>query len=208
MKKGLLIAIEGVDGCGKTSLANNLYKYFKSLNKDILLTKEPGATPLGKYIKEYIVTNELDNYCEFLLFAADRAEHIKKIIKPALSNNQIIISDRFVDSSIVYQGFAGNVDLNFIEFINNFILGDIKQDLTIYINVDYYTAKDRILKREKNKNKFDKFDNAQFDFFQTIIDGFNNIFKNRDNILTIDGTLNEKEILDIAKSYLEEKFNI
>jgi len=161
MKRGALIAIEGIDGSGKSTLAQHLYTALKEkyLYSNVLLTKEPGDTEAGKKIREIVVQAQekpLNPVAEFLLFAADRAEHFDKVIKPALNTNSIIISDRLADSSLAYQGYGKGIDKDNIRKINRWAMQDITPDLTIFVNVPVEIAIERIQKRNEAFSVFEK----------------------------------------------------
>ncbi len=156
--KGLLISFEGIDGAGKSTLAKNIYQKLLSRSVDTLLTKEPGATPLGKYLRKIINEREfaITSCAEFLLFAADRCEHFEGLIIPALKNGTVVLSDRLADSSLAYQGYGRGTDINFIKTVNNFVMKGIRPDITFYIRVDYETAITRINYRNLQLTEFEK----------------------------------------------------
>src|SRR5438067_1616217 len=106
--QGMLITIEGIDGSGKSTLAKNLYQHLIANDVDALLTREPGATPLGKALRTILQEKNVAvcDQAEYLLFAADRAQHFKDTIIPALAKGTVVISDRMADSSLVYQGYG------------------------------------------------------------------------------------------------------
>ena len=140
------IAIEGIDGAGKSSLINNLEKKLQNLKINFLITQEPGSTKLGQEIKSIIEKTEHHKNTEIFLFACDRAEHYQTIIKPALKNKQLIISDRSVFSSIAYQGYGYNYDINNIIIINKIACENNFPDLIIYLKILPEIALDRIKK--------------------------------------------------------------
>ncbi len=189
MKKlypGLLIALEGVDGSGKSSLAHNLYYRLKDLDKKVVLTKEPSGTPFGEKVyttlinADYMLTPE----AEFLLFAASRAEHFDKVVIPQLKEGSIVLSDRMGDSSIIYQGYAHDRDLSMFHTINNWAMHAIKPSITFYIHIDIATALDRIKKRNSALHIFEK-----ERFLEKTITGFDLLYKDRTDVIILDGTL-------------------
>ena len=147
MEKGFFICIEGLDGCGKTTQAKLLVKRLKKMGYDAVYTAEPSCGRIGRFIKKYCLHGEkrVSVVVEALLFAADRFEHVEKEVLPALDNGKIVVSDRYVYSSLAYQGAAG-LDLEWIERINKHA---IKPNLAILIDVKPEIVLQR-LKRKKS----------------------------------------------------------
>lgn len=143
---GFLICIEGLDASGKTTQARLLTDFLRSRGYKVLHTTEPTTSPIGRLIKERVLRGAVrpPPVVEALLFAADRLQHVRDVIKPALNRGYIVISDRYVYSSLAYQGAAG-LSLDWIRGINRFAP---KPDLAIYLDVDPETAMKRI-KRER-----------------------------------------------------------
>nr|MBA3954866.1 dTMP kinase [Candidatus Dependentiae bacterium] len=183
---GRLISLEGIDGSGKSSLAQFLARELAQLEYPIVLTREPGATPLGQQIRKVLQERPCPVYpeAEFLLFAADRAQHMAQIVEPALHKGTIVLSDRMADSSRAYQGFGRGLDEQFIAQVNAWAMKQRTPDLTIYIQVDYETAAQRIAKRNEQRTSFEQ---EEAGFFKRIINGFNILFKDRSNVLILDG---------------------
>src|SRR6266404_7608583 len=137
LHKGILIVIEGIDGSGKSTLAHNLSTSLQQQGFDIVLTKEPGASEIGKEIRKIIQTQNIA-FCskaEYLLFAADRAQHFAELIIPALEQKKLIISDRMSDSSLAYQGYGNGLDLDMVHTINRWTMHNITTDITIFVRV-------------------------------------------------------------------------
>ncbi|MGQ9722730.1 MAG: dTMP kinase [Candidatus Jordarchaeum sp.] len=152
MKKGKFIVLEGIDGSGTTTHSNKLANWIRSKNLEVMVTEEPTVGAIGKIIRKYLFSGEGSPPVHALLFAADRAEHTEKVIKPSIISGIIVISDRYVESSIVYQAAEG-LDIEWIEAINKFA---IEPDLTIFLDVDPGIALAR--KREVRE----KFENIEF----------------------------------------------
>jgi dTMP kinase len=172
-QKGILIAIEGIDGSGKSTFARHLYSALQQNYSHVKLTKEPGDTKAGQKIRELVQNQKepLDAKAEFLLFAADRAEHFSKTIIPLLNQNYIIISDRLSDSSLAYQGYGRELNKEMIQNINTWAMQNTKADLTIFIKVPVETALERIAKRDEAVTTFEK-----KEFLEKVADGFENIY--------------------------------
>lgn len=148
---GFFIVFEGVDGSGKTTQINLLYSKLIEKGVDAVKTLEPGGTPAGQIIRNLVFQNEIDPITEVFLFAADRAEHVRKVIVPALREGKVVISDRFLLSSIAYQGYGKDLGAEFVENINKHALDGVSPDLTIILDVSV----DKALKRVQNANRFE-----------------------------------------------------
>lgn len=137
-KKGLFITFEGTDGSGKSTQIELLRSWFESKGIDALLTREPGGTAISEKIRDIILdrdNSEMSYMTEALLYAASRAQHVDQIIRPALYSGKTVISDRFVDSSIVYQGYGRKLGES-VEVINKYAMGDCVPDVTFLLKVD------------------------------------------------------------------------
>lgn len=201
--QGLLVVIEGIDGSGKSTLAKNLFQKIKEESNNCLLTREPGGTSLGVTLRSILHSQEeqMSRKASFLLFAADRAQHIHNVILPALANKQIIISDRMIDSSIAYQGYGHGIDISFIQFINKWILQELHPDITFYIKIPLNIALERIYKR----GNMSAFENDTH-FLERVSKGFDTLYENRSDVIEIDGTLSPEEIVNRAYNELQKWF--
>jgi dTMP kinase len=184
LTKGLLIAIEGIDGSGKSTLARNLSLALHEQGYNTLLTKEPGASELGKEIRKIIQTQTfpLTQKAEYLLFAADRAQHFAELIIPALEQKKLILSDRMSDSSLAYQGYGNGLDLEMIHTINQWTMHTIVPDLTIFVRITVEIA----LERAKNRGSLSVYE-QRTDFLHRVADGFEKLYKNRNDVIIVNG---------------------
>ncbi len=174
--KGKFIVLEGIDGCGKTTQINELYKWLPKsglINKNATLikTREPGGSILGREIRDMILNNNKSNspsiLTELLLYSADRAEHISKVILPALQNGNWIISDRFSGSTLAYQGYGREISIDIIKKLENIVCQNIKPDLTIFLEI---SPEESILRR---KNKVaDRIESEGLEFLKKVNHGF------------------------------------
>ena len=174
--KGKFIVLEGIDGCGKTTQINELSKWLPksgliNKNASLIKTREPGGSILGREIRDMILKNNKSNspsiLTELLLYSADRAEHISKIILPALQNGNWIISDRFSGSTLAYQGYGREINIDIIKKLENIVCKNIKPDLTFFLEI---SPEESILRR---KNKVaDRIESEGLEFLKKVNDGF------------------------------------
>lgn len=176
MGKGYFITLEGIDGSGKSTQAKLLYQHLQEKGCRVLLTREPGGTNLAEEIRKVILTpgkEELDPMAEILLYAASRAQHVNNLIRPALEAGQIVISERFVDSSLAYQGYGLGRDLKLIKEINNLATGDIRPDLTFLLDSAPETSGERLERRSKaNGRDSDRIEQRGLSFQDRVRKGF------------------------------------
>ncbi|MFH1655465.1 MAG: dTMP kinase [Candidatus Omnitrophota bacterium] len=137
--KGRFITFEGAEGSGKSTHAKLLADYLKRKRFSVVLLREPGGTPISEQIRKVILNprnKSMTDICEVLLYMAARIQIVKDVIKPALKKGKIVICDRFLDSTIVYQGYGGGIDLNFIKKLGEFATMGIKPDLTFLLDIE------------------------------------------------------------------------
>jgi dTMP kinase len=141
----LFLTFEGIDGCGKSTQLNLLAEYFRALGREVVTTREPGGTALAEAIRNYLLHTEqpLSKRAELLLFGAARAQHVEEVISPALKRDAIVLSDRFLDSSVAYQGAGLGLEIAFIKQMNAFAIELAKPTLTLVFDVDVATAQQR-----------------------------------------------------------------
>lgn len=136
--KGLFITLEGMDGCGKTTQTKLLEAYLKDNGHDVILVREPGSTSIGEKIRSIILDTDntmMANTTEMLLYAFARAQLVAEIIHPAINSGKVVICDRFLDSSLVYQGFGRGISLDILMNINNVALNSIEPDITLFFDI-------------------------------------------------------------------------
>lgn len=190
--KGILISVEGIDGAGKSTLIKLLHQRMVTEKLDVLLTKEPGSSMLGKYLRQLLHAQQMPicTKAEYLLFAADRAQHMNDFVLPALEKGAIVLSDRMADSSLAYQGYARGLDIEFIQYVNRWTMDQCEPDLIIFVDTPVLLAIERINKRG-NINTFEK----ETDFLEKVRTGFLEIFSSKNNVITVDGTLTPDALL-------------
>lgn len=190
---GFLCTIEGIDGAGKSTLLANLKQLFQETDIPTFFTREPGATNLGKKLRTIILEKEVSTCptSEFLLFAADRAQHFQDFIIPKLQEGDLIISDRMADSSLVYQGYLKGVNVEMIAIINAWCMQKVQPDITIYLKISADDAKKRIA---TTRGISDKFEQESLKYLDKLVDAFDTIFSKRDTIIIIDATQDAQAI--------------
>jgi dTMP kinase len=203
MSKKLIIVFEGIEGAGKSYHINRIAKYLKKIKKNFIQIREPGGSINSEKIRKLILHNKstFNKYTDLLLYLSARSENIE-LIKKNLGKN-IILIDRFSDSTIAYQHYGMGVNLKLINDINTFLLKGIKVDFTFLNTVSQKNMKDRLLKRKK-LNRYDKFN---YNFYERVQKGFIKILnKNSKKYMKIDSNLNiahnEKIILDKIKDLI------
>lgn len=197
MEKGLFITFEGTDGCGKTTQIEMLKDYFEKQGRTVLLTREPGAKGLGTKLREILLNydGEVSPVCESFLFLADRAQHVDTIIKPAVARGEIVLCDRHTDSTVAYQGYGRELDIEQIKMLNNIATSGLKPDLTFIFDIDIDTAQKRV-----GKNK-DRIESAGIEFFKRVRNGYLEIAKQEpERVKVLDGS---KSIETIHNELLE-----
>lgn len=202
MKRGRLIALEGPDGSGKTTQIELLEKYLKKLGYEVVRTREPGGTGVSEKIREIILDNDNSNMnymCEALLYAASRAQLVSEVIKPALTEGKMVICDRFVYSSMVYQGIGRGLGVERIKSINEAALDGLEADLTFMITIPYEEG----LKRKKMQKTLDRLENGGNEFHKKVFEGYLDISRKCDKIEVIDGNRNveaiHEDIINVIK---------
>lgn len=202
---GKFIVFEGPDGSGKTTILNKVNEILISKGYKTNLLREPGGTFISEKIRDIIIDNEninMDAKTEALLFAASRAQLVSEKIKPLMEAGEIILCDRFVLSSLTYQGVGRGLGIDEIKAINDFATGGLKADLTVFFNIDY---KDALIRKRANFTA-DRFENEEFDFHKKIFDAYLDMAKlYQDEICEIDAS---KSIDEVSKSALDLILNI
>ena len=209
---GKLISFEGAEGSGKSTQIARLAKRLVSLNIDVLSVREPGGTEIGEQVRNIIVHNSNgDEMCaetELLLFAAARAQLVREVIAPALLKGTVVLSDRFMDSSTVYQGIARNLASDPVSLINHFAIGNVMPALTIVLDVPPTVSKKRI--RQRASDVPDRMERENIDFYKKVRNGYLLLAKSMpERIVVVDGTLPEsqieREIWKVVKKTLDVK---
>ena len=208
--KGKFIVIEGIDGCGKTTQIDELSKWLPNsglinTKSRLITTREPGGSLLGQELRRLILDNNKNNkpssLAELLLYSADRAEHVSKIISPALNNNDWVISDRFSASTLAYQGYGRKINLEIIKKIESIVCQGVYPDITFFLEI---SPEESILRR---KNEIpDRIESEGIRFLEKVNEGFKLIAKEK-NWKVISASQNIKTISNQIKETLLNNFS-
>ena len=203
MKNGLFITFEGNDGSGKSSALQTVKQELLDLGYDVIYTREPGGSPIAEKIREVILDKEnvgMDPKTEALLYAASRREHIVKTILPALEAGKVILCDRFLDSSLAYQGYSRDLGLENVLEMNQFATEGLYPDLTILVCTRPEIGMSRIKKDERD---MDRLELEKMTFHNKVYDGYIALSeKFKDRIVVINGEQTKEQVLSDVKNVL------
>lgn len=162
------ISFEGMDGAGKSTHLNWFAEQLKARGHEVVVTREPGGTPLGEQLREILLQQKMCMDTEALLMFAARAEHIVQLIKPALQAGKWVISDRYSDASFAYQGAGRGMDWQKLQQLEQWVHADLQPDLTLFFDVPVAVARQRL----SHNVTLDKFEQEQGDFFERVRGGY------------------------------------
>ena len=201
----MFITFEGIEGSGKSSVIAQLKKYFKSSKLEAFFSKEPGGTDLGKEIRKILLNPKysFDPTSELLLLLADRAEHVQKIIRPNLQKNKLIFCDRYLDSTLAYQGSGRNLDKKIIKEMFK-VLDFPIPDLTILLDVPVQIG----LSRARKRNKLDRFEKEDLNFHENVRRSYLDLAKNDSaRIVLFDSSISEEELFKKAVNLIKSRIS-
>lgn len=196
--KGQFITFEGPEGAGKTTVISIIYERLKAAGRQVILTREPGGIRIAEKIRSIILDNnntEMDPKTEALLYAAARRQHLVEKVIPALNEGTIVLCDRFIDSSLAYQGYARGLKVDEVLSINQFAIENTMPDLTVFFDINPEEGLARILKNsEREKNRLDK---ESIDFHQRVYDGYKELIRRSpERIVVTDARLSESVVTE------------
>ncbi len=202
--RGKFITLEGSEGVGKTTNLQFIQSRLESKGIELLVTREPGGTPLAEEIREMLLAKRDENFdvtAELLLMFAARSQHLNQVIKPAIEKGTWVLCDRFTDATFAYQGYGRNVDLEQIETLEKLVQGDVQPDATFLLDIDVEVG----LERARARAALDRFEDEKISFFERVREGYlarANKFSDRFYIVDAGQPLNDVQ-RDIDK-YLEK----
>ena len=198
MKSGMLITFEGIDGCGKTTQIEMACEWLEKQGYAVLSTFQPGGTEVGRQIREILLKRKnrsLLQETELLLYLADRVQHLKEVILPAIEDGKLVLSDRFHDSTVAYQGFGRGVDLSLIQSIEENVINPHAPDLTFLFRIDPGISMKRIDDQRSSAGQRDRLEKEPLEFFQRISDGYEQLVQSSpQRFVCLDATASRKQI--------------
>lgn len=203
MSNGMFITFEGADGCGKTTQQMLAADYLESKGYEVLITREPGAKGLGEDIRKILLDYKgpVSERCESLLFLADRAQHVDNMILPAIEKGQIVLCDRYTDSTVAYQGYGRQQNLERIKKLNDFATNLLKPDLTFVFDIDVETSMQRVGKEK------DRMESEGKEFHNRVRNGYLKLAEEEPNrIKVLDAAKSIDEIHEEVVNILEAAF--
>lgn len=208
---GLFITIEGPDGAGKSSLVKRLSAAIETeTDRPLILTREPGGSEIAEEIREIILNplhTKMDARTEALLLAAGRRQHVVEKIRPALIRGDIVLCDRFVDSSIAYQGQARGIGIEEVKTINEFAIEGLRPDLTIYLDIDAKAGLERI-KDKKSNRKQDRLELEEITFHEEVRKGYFKLIEQEpERFSIIDASKDEERVFQETWAVVQAKIN-
>ena len=201
--KGLFIVMEGPDGSGKTTQINLLKEYLEEAGYECLITREPGGTVIGEEVRQLILNpehKEMSPVTEMLLYATSRAQLVHEVIGPALEEGKIVISDRFVDSSIVYQGIARKLGISTVSAVNAPGIGIYRPDGIFFIDLSEAEG----LRRKKEQKNLDRMEQEGIDFHHMVSEGYRKVLSGRPEVMKIDGGRSIDTIQKKIRNHVDE----
>ncbi|WP_370809832.1 dTMP kinase [Anaerobutyricum hallii] len=197
------MVMEGPDGSGKTTQINLLKEYLEEAGYECLITREPGGTVIGEKVRQLILNpehKEMSPVTEMLLYAASRAQLVHEVIGPALEEGKIVISDRFVDSSIVYQGIARKLGISTVSAVNAPGIGIYRPDGIFFIDLSEAEG----LRRKKEQKNLDRMEQEGIDFHHMVSEGYRKVLSGRPEVMKIDGGRSIDTIQKKIRNHVDE----
>ncbi|MGG4202234.1 dTMP kinase [Peribacillus frigoritolerans] len=204
MKRGIFITMEGPEGAGKTTITQMLGKALQQEGYQVLLTREPGGVPISEQIREVILNKDntaMDSRTEALLYAAARRQHLVEVVMPELERGGIVLCDRFIDSSLAYQGYARGLDIEEVYNINKFAIGDMMPDATLFFDIDPEEGLRRI--QSNGEREVNRLDLEALDFHKKVCEGYQFIINRwKERFIIVDAGRSIDEVFEETKAGL------
>ena len=200
----MFITFEGPDGSGKSTIIQKVYDYLIENNYDVIKTREPGGSPIAEKIRNLILDTEnikMGYRTEALLYAASRAQHVEETILPALNENKIVLCDRFLISSLAYQGVGRGLGIENVKNINEFAINGVFPDFVLFFDVDPITT----LKRKSSLDTADRLEKEGNNFHERVYNGYKEILNSEKNIEIIDATQSVEDVFNQCIKVLKRR---
>ena len=210
MSKGFLVSLEGPEGAGKTSVLEALIPILEDRGVEVLTTREPGGVLIGEKIREVILDpshTEMDPKTELLLYIASRRQHLVEKVLPALAAGKLVIMDRFIDSSVAYQGFGRGLDIDAIDWLNEFATDGLKPDLTLYFDIEVEEGLARIA--ANSNREVNRLDMEGLDLHRKVRQGYLSLLEREGNrIEKIDASLPLDQVIKNTQQLLFDRMGL
>ena len=210
MSKGFLVSLEGPEGAGKTSVLEALIPILEDRGVEVLTTREPGGVLIGEKIREVILDpshTEMDPKTELLLYIASRRQHLVEKVLPALAAGKLVIMDRFIDSSVAYQGFGRGLDIDAINWLNEFATDGLKPDLTLYFDIEVEEGLARIA--ANSDREVNRLDMEGLDLHRKVRQGYLSLIEREGNrIEKIDASLPLDQVIENTQQLLFDRMGL
>ena len=210
MSKGFLVSLEGPEGAGKTSVLESIIPILEDRGIEVLSNREPGGVLIGEKIREVILDpshTEMDPKTELLLYIASRRQHLVEKVLPALATGKLVIMDRFIDSSVAYQGFGRGLDIEAIDWLNEFATDGLKPDLTLYFDIEVEEGLARIA--ANSDREVNRLDMEGLDLHRKVRQGYLSLLeKEADRIVKIDASLPLDQVIANTQQLLFDRMGL
>ena len=205
--RGLFITFEGTDGAGKTTQIQRLTADLRQTGYDVCLTREPGGTPISEQIRDMLLNpdhSEMAATTELLLYAASRAQHVSEVIKPALEAGKVVISSRFADAMVVYQGYGRGLDLERINHLNRIATDGVTPDVTFVLDLPVEIGLQRV---QNSRDGLDRLEREKIEFHRRLREGYQILAKQEPQRLKIiDSQVNSEQVYAQIQAIIQPLF--
>jgi len=209
--KNMFITLEGIEGCGKTTQIKDLAAFFEDRGQPCVVTREPGGTDIGRQIRSILLNPSSKGIvptAELLLYMADRAQHIDRLVKPCLADNKVVLCDRYFDATVVYQGYARGIDTGFICELHRLVLADFKPDITLLLDLEPRVGLARAWQELNSGNRSDnesRFEAETLSFHEKVRAGYLELARlEPERFRIIDASRDQMQVQDDIRKVLTE----
>lgn len=203
---GVFLVFEGPEGAGKSTQIERLAAHLVALGREVVTTREPGGTAIGRALRSLVLTpgNSVEPLAEFLIYAADRTQHVAEVIKPALTAGRDVISDRFTGASLAYQGYGRGIDLDFVTAVNRRAVAGTEPDLTFLLDIDPLNGLGRVERRaHSNGGGRDRLEAEDITFHRRVRDGYLRLAREFPGWRVVDAGRGEDEVFTSVRAAVD-----